>query len=50
MLANQVFQPGQHDLTWDGLDGAGNAVAKGVYFYRLRSAGFTSAARTVLLK
>ena len=30
---------GRHELTWDGDDDAGRAMASGVYFYEVRAAG-----------
>jgi hypothetical protein len=50
VLANQVFAPGKYELTWDGLDAGGNSVAKGVYFYRLKSPFFNSANKVIVLK
>ena len=35
LLAGQRHSPGQHHVTWDGLDDTGLAVAAGVYLYRL---------------
>jgi hypothetical protein len=50
-LANRVFPAGEHTLFWDGVDDNGRAVARGVYFARVRYAGgFESAKRIVVLK
>lgn len=36
-LVHRLLQPGRHALPWDGRDEAGNAVAAGVYLYRLET-------------
>jgi D-alanyl-D-alanine carboxypeptidase len=41
---------GVHRVPWDGTDRFGNAVASGVYFYRVRASGETRASRLVVLK
>ena len=33
-LADRVFAAGEHTLTWDGTDDAGQKVPRGVYFVR----------------
>jgi hypothetical protein len=35
-LADRRFATGEHEVTWDGLDDRGRAVARGVYFTRVR--------------
>jgi hypothetical protein len=37
-------------VDWDGRDSNGQAVASGVYFYRLTAPGFTKTRKMVLLK
>jgi hypothetical protein len=49
-LANEVRAAGAYELTWDGRDTSGQAVASGVYFYRLVAPGFTQTRKMVLLK
>ena len=34
LLVDGTLSPGEHDLVWDGCDGAGRAVSSGVYFCR----------------
>ena len=34
-LTQGVHQPGRYSVVWDGQDGSGQAVASGVYLYRL---------------
>jgi len=41
---------GDHTITWNGLDAAGNSAASGVYFYRFEAAGYTETKKMVLLK
>ena len=36
-LVRAVQEPGTYRVTWDGRDGAGRAVASGVYFYRMET-------------
>ncbi len=40
-LANHHFTPGRYAYTWNGRDDAGLSVASGVYFYSIRSAGYS---------
>jgi flagellar hook assembly protein FlgD len=39
-----------HSLVWNGTDGRGNAVASGVYFYRMETSTFTATRKMVVLK
>jgi hypothetical protein len=39
-----------YKIAWDGTDDNGNAVATGVYFYRLKTAEYSSSKKLVLLK
>jgi len=41
---------GRYEVTWDGLNGAGNEVASGVYLCRLEAPGHTETKKVVLLK
>ncbi|MCK4415148.1 MAG: T9SS type A sorting domain-containing protein, partial [Candidatus Eisenbacteria sp.] len=38
-VADQLFQPGQHQLIWDGKDASGHPVAPGIYLYQVRMDG-----------
>ncbi|NIA30092.1 MAG: T9SS type A sorting domain-containing protein [Actinobacteria bacterium] len=38
-LVNQNTSAGQHDISWDGVDGNGKAVAAGLYFTRVKAMG-----------
>jgi len=44
------FAAGDHELIWDGRDGAGRSVASGMYFYRFDSEGVQQVRRMLLLK
>jgi len=37
-------------LVWDGVDDAGMSLSSGIYFYRLDTADFTDAHKTVVLR
>lgn len=41
---------GDHSVSWDGTDEAGQRVPSGIYFYRLRSGSYEGMQRMVLLK
>jgi hypothetical protein len=49
-LANREFDAGEHDLYWDGLDDAGRPVARGVYFYQMRTPTFVSQKKLAVLR
>jgi hypothetical protein len=49
-LANREFEPGSHDVFWDGTDDAGRSVARGVYFYQLRTPSFVSEKKLAVLR
>jgi hypothetical protein len=46
-LADRVFPPGEHSLTWDGSDDDGRRVARGVYF--VKSSTQKDAGRIIVL-
>lgn len=41
---------GRHTVVWDGRDDSGNAMASGVYFYRLTQNGISMDRKLMLLK
>ena len=49
-LVNRPMTAGRHDVTWQGVDSAGESVGSGVYFARLRAGGKTMSQKLVLLK
>lgn len=49
-LVDDQRAPGEYLETWDGRNEEGQAVASGVYFYRLNVSDYSEAKRMVLLK
>ena len=49
-LVSETLKPGEYERVWDGFDGAGNAVASGIYFYKLETDAFNHTRKMVLLK
>ena len=49
-LVDGILGAGHAHATWDGTDGAGRAVASGIYFCRLTSGGQSAVQRLVLLR
>ena len=50
-LANRIFPGGvEHVVIWNGTNDDGNKVARGVYFYQLRSPSFVSQKKLAVLK
>jgi hypothetical protein len=49
-LVDDRLPAGRYRLEWNGVDLAGNAVATGVYFYRIRAGAFIETRRMLLLK
>jgi|GEM_PF-739314 len=45
-----VQSSGSHSVTWNGTDGAGRAVASGIYFFRLQAGTYTEVRKGVLMK
>lgn len=49
-LVSRQQMAGSYQVTWDGLDDHGRAVATGHYFYRLEAGGISLVRRMMLLK
>ena len=41
---------GNHSITWDATNSAGDPIVAGVYFYQLQTNNFTKTKKMVLLK
>ena len=50
LLADRVYDEGQHSAKWRGVDDEGRGVPSGVYFVRLESDGQIQTGKIVLLK
>ena len=49
-LLDQPLQSGNHEITWNGENHLGKAVASGIYYYRLFGKGFSQSRKMVLLR
>lgn len=49
-LVKETLDAGPHHVEWNGRDGAGRAVAAGVYLYRLETNSFSATKRMVLIR
>jgi hypothetical protein len=49
-LAEEPLDEGPHLRSWDLKDGSGNAVASGVYFYRLKAADETLTRKLIVIR
>ena len=49
-LVDREMAAGNHTVHWDGKDEAGNPVASGIYFYRLKAKSFDQTKRMLLMK
>jgi hypothetical protein len=49
-LTNRYLGPGSYRVAWDGRDESGNAVASGIYFYKLQSGSQVETKKMMLLK
>jgi hypothetical protein len=48
VLVDEIMEPGEHAVQWDGRNTSGRRISGGVYFYRMHSEGF-SATRKMLV-
>ncbi len=49
-FAAQTEGKGTHSLQWDGTDNNGNALASGIYFYKMLAGKYSSTGKMVLMK
>jgi hypothetical protein len=49
VLVDQVLENGSHEFEWDGTNNSGNAVASGIYIFRLENASGTILQKKAIL-
>jgi hypothetical protein len=49
-LVNEVKDAGAYAAVWDGRNNGGAAVASGIYFYKMETAGFNATKKLVMLR
>jgi len=49
-LVSGELDAGYHVVTWNGDDGAGNAVSSGIYFYKIETNDFSMTRKMIMLK
>jgi len=49
VLVDETLAAGRQRVLWDGLDGAGAPVARGIYFARVEAGSFRASTRIVVL-
>jgi len=49
-LVDGFLSPGKYEITWDGRDESGRAVASGVYIYKFETPEYVASKKMVLLK
>ena len=49
-LVNDHFAPGTHKVVWNGTDDQGQNVGSGIFFYRMKSEGYETNRKMILMK
>jgi hypothetical protein len=49
-LLNARVEVGRHHVEWNGKDTSGSLVPSGIYFYRMRAAGFEATKKMILIR
>ncbi|RLC51596.1 MAG: hypothetical protein DRH79_05980 [Candidatus Cloacimonadota bacterium] len=49
-LIDEVNEPGEHAVTWNGKNIANKSVASGIYFYKLKTDDFQQTKKMIMLK
>jgi hypothetical protein len=49
-LADGVYEPGSHTVSWNGTNGNGENVPSGIYFYSLRTEEFSKTNKMMLIR
>jgi len=50
ILANKTYEPGIHQVSWDGKDRLGNLVPSGIYYYKFSSGNHNQIKRMILIR
>ena len=50
ILVNSTYNPGFHQVSWDGTTDSGNMAASGIYFYRIKAGQYQATKRMLYLK
>ncbi len=50
LVDHELYQPGNYEVTWDGLDNRGRHVASGVYFAKMQAGKFAQTKKMVMTK
>ena len=50
VFADGPYDAGRHDITWNGRDDSGAAMASGLYLYRLEAGGISRAGKMTLVR
>lgn len=49
-LVNDERETGNYSVTWDGRDNSNKSVSSGIYFYKMRTADYSSMKKMILMK
>ncbi len=49
-IVNQQLNAGLHEVVWDGKDSQGNAVASGIYLYKIQAGKYSQTKKMMLMK
>ncbi len=49
-LVNDDLEVGKHTILWNGKDDGGKLVSSGIYFYKMKTAKYTSTRKMILMK
>jgi hypothetical protein len=50
VLVNSMRSPGSYQVQWDGRDRNGRKVSSGIYFYSIKTDGFSATRKMIMLK
>lgn len=49
-LANEVQEPGEYSVIWNGRDKSGNSLPSGIFIYKIKAGEFMQAKKMILLR